>query len=153
VSDFGSKPGIGKTGVHLRYHNNAEYKVLPKNQRDELREWRMSNPGKRGAGKHDSKDGKKTRFSADKAMTSAIEKGVEKELAKRDKAAKKAEKTVKEEEGANLLLDFLTEAAAAVGRKNKGGANASSATAAVSTSTVLKGILKKAQVQAKKDGE
>jgi hypothetical protein len=144
-----AKPGIGKTGVHLCYHSNADYKLLPKNQRDELHEWRKRNPKVPGGKpRADHKDKSKKPYT-EKAMTAAIEKGVEKELARREKAAKKAEK---EEQGANLLLDFLAEAAAAVGRK-KGGANASSATAAVSTSTVLKGILKKAKIQAKKDGE
>ena len=40
---FGSKPGIGKTGVHLCCHTDAEYKRLKKEQPDELREWRKSN--------------------------------------------------------------------------------------------------------------
>jgi hypothetical protein len=41
-SGFGSKQGIGKTGVHLRYHNKQEYDKLPVEQRDELREWRKT---------------------------------------------------------------------------------------------------------------
>ena len=34
-----SKPSIGKTGVHLRYHKHHEYKKLTQEQRRELSEW------------------------------------------------------------------------------------------------------------------
>jgi hypothetical protein len=55
-SGFGSKQGIGKIGVHLRYHNKQEYSELPVEQCDELREWRKTTNqnGKR-------KDGGKTK--------------------------------------------------------------------------------------------
>ena len=39
-----SKPSIGKTGVHLRYHKHHEYKKLTHEQRRELSEWRQDNP-------------------------------------------------------------------------------------------------------------
>ena len=39
-----SKPSIGKTGVHLRYHKHHEYKKLKHEQRGELSEWRQDNP-------------------------------------------------------------------------------------------------------------
>ena len=39
-----SKPSIGKTGVHLRYHKHHEYKKLTHEQRHELSEWRQDNP-------------------------------------------------------------------------------------------------------------
>ena len=39
-----SKPSIGKTGVHLRYHKHHEYKKLMHEQRRELSEWRQDNP-------------------------------------------------------------------------------------------------------------
>jgi len=38
------KAGIGKTGVHLRYHKTEEYHKLTKEQKDELRQWRKDNP-------------------------------------------------------------------------------------------------------------
>ena len=34
-----SKPSIGKTGVHLRYHKHHEYKKPTHEQRHELSEW------------------------------------------------------------------------------------------------------------------
>jgi hypothetical protein len=42
VGAFGTKPGIGKSGVHLRYHTDAEYQKLPTEQQDDLRDWRKS---------------------------------------------------------------------------------------------------------------
>jgi hypothetical protein len=42
VSSFGAKEGIGKTGVHLRYHKGEEYASLSRAQMDELRDWRKT---------------------------------------------------------------------------------------------------------------
>jgi hypothetical protein len=77
VSSFGTKKGTGSTGVSLRYHTVAEYKLLPKDQKDELREWRRG--GKKGAGFR----GKSGKFSSgnkpidrSKAIASAVEKKV-----------------------------------------------------------------------------
>ena len=39
-----TKPGIGKTGVHLCYHKHHEYKKLTHKQHRELGEWRQNNP-------------------------------------------------------------------------------------------------------------
>ena len=39
-----SKPSLGKTGVHLRYHKHNEYKKLTHGQRHELSEWLQDNP-------------------------------------------------------------------------------------------------------------
>ena len=38
------KAGIGKTGVHLRYYKQTEYKKLTAEQKNELREWRLTHP-------------------------------------------------------------------------------------------------------------
>ena len=40
VSGFGDNEGIGKSGVHLRWHNNDEYAKLTKEQKRELNQWR-----------------------------------------------------------------------------------------------------------------
>jgi hypothetical protein len=42
VSYFGTKKGNGSTGVPLLYHTKAEYDLLDRGQRDELREWRKN---------------------------------------------------------------------------------------------------------------
>jgi hypothetical protein len=39
-SGFGSKQGIGKTGIHLWYYTKVEYEELPVDQCNKLREWR-----------------------------------------------------------------------------------------------------------------
>ena len=45
VSDATTKkPSIGKTGVHLCYHKNSEYRTLKQAQKDKLSEWRVKNP-------------------------------------------------------------------------------------------------------------
>ena len=44
ATSFGDKPGIGKTGVHLRFHKTEEYRTLSPEQKAELREWRENNP-------------------------------------------------------------------------------------------------------------
>ena len=36
VSSFGTKGGIGKTGVHLQYHKPPDYDTLSKDQKEEL---------------------------------------------------------------------------------------------------------------------
>ena len=38
------KQGIGKSGVHLRYHTPEEYTALTRIQRSELAKWRLKNP-------------------------------------------------------------------------------------------------------------
>ena len=50
------KESIGKTGVHLRWHTNAEYKELTSEQKKELSEWRERNPDTK---KGNEKRGKK----------------------------------------------------------------------------------------------
>ena len=42
VSSFGNKAGIGKKGVHLRYHKPKEYAKISESQMDELFEWRKA---------------------------------------------------------------------------------------------------------------
>ena len=95
VADFGTKPAIGKTGVHLRYHTGPEYEKLSLPQKKELREWRgkdpakRSGPGKRGSGKAGGRASDPSkRPKSDKAvMAAAIKKGVEESLAERQEQA------------------------------------------------------------------
>ena len=83
ISSFGAKEGIGNSGVHLRYHKPEEYSDLSPEQRDELREWRKTQPkpkGRRGK-KPDKKDTRPKKARFDKAMAAAVEKQVSKRLA------------------------------------------------------------------------
>jgi hypothetical protein len=61
ISSFGAKKGIGKTGVHLRYHPSSEYQKLTTEQKDELREWRETTGGGKKRAKPYHKDGKQQR--------------------------------------------------------------------------------------------
>ena len=50
ISDATSKDGkvsIGKTGVHLRYHTNSEYRELSTSQKKELSKWRKKDSEKK----------------------------------------------------------------------------------------------------------
>jgi hypothetical protein len=94
ISSFGTKEGIGKTGVHLRYHKSEEYSTLSSDQMDELREWRKSLEGRKQSkrkGKRDnSKGGDIKRVKREKAMAASITKQVEKKLAELTKQANPA---------------------------------------------------------------
>ena len=43
------------SGVHLRYHAKDEYSALTKEQKQELREWRMTNPNPKAGGASEKK--------------------------------------------------------------------------------------------------
>jgi hypothetical protein len=79
IAGFGAKPGLGKTGVHLRYYKDAEYHKLNKEQQDELREWRKSadyKPKDKGAGRPNHKKARHIKG----AMAAAVKKEVNKRL-------------------------------------------------------------------------
>jgi hypothetical protein len=71
VSSFGTKEGIGSSGVALRYHTTEECALLPKDQTTELRKWRHGPRGKSGKFIPKNKPNNRT-----KAMASAVEKKV-----------------------------------------------------------------------------
>jgi hypothetical protein len=81
-STFGNKSGLGKSGVHLRYHTTEEYKALSKEQRLELKEWRQKN-GKDKKGTNTNE--KSPKKSVTKKLISAITKEVSKQLKGKDK--------------------------------------------------------------------
>ena len=76
VSDATTKkPSIGKTGVHLHYHKNSEYRTLTQEQKDELREWRANDPDipKAGAKKSRNEASKKPKSFVKKQLASLVE--------------------------------------------------------------------------------
>jgi hypothetical protein len=93
VSAFGAKKGIGKAGVHLRYHSPPEYAKLSKEEKDELREWRQTSGAGKCKGKPNrGKDFKKeqgVRFETNKAIASAVEKKVAEKLKALDQTQNK----------------------------------------------------------------
>ena len=44
------KPSIGRTGIHLHYYQNGEYRNLSREQKETLKEWRANNPNTSKAG-------------------------------------------------------------------------------------------------------
>jgi hypothetical protein len=93
ISSFGAKEGIGKTGVHLRYHKDDEYATLNRDQMDELREWRLTPEGKKQSKRNKgNKGGARASYkkgSGDskrqKVMAASVNKQVEKRLAELSK--------------------------------------------------------------------
>ena len=74
VAAFGTKPGIGKSGVHFRYYDKSEYSKLTKEQKTELHEWRK---GGAERGRSDAKT-KKAKF--EKAVAAAVEKKISEQV-------------------------------------------------------------------------
>ena len=60
-SSFGSKSGIGETGVHFRYHQPAEFKKLMLEQISELKRWQSLLEGKAAIAKNKAKYEQKKR--------------------------------------------------------------------------------------------
>ena len=113
IASFGSKEGIGKSGVHLRWHTTEEYGPLDNDQKEELREWRKTDPAsiaykKKNKGKKVQKKGGKTPYKRtkheNKAMAAAINKGVEKRLA--DMKKETAEAATPEEQRKHIMSLF-----------------------------------------------
>ncbi len=76
VSAFGGKKGIGKSGVHLRYHSPDEYKKLSVDKKDKLREWRAKTGGGKSNPNHSIDARKKLKLDKEKAIASAVPKQV-----------------------------------------------------------------------------
>jgi hypothetical protein len=74
VSSFGTKKGTGSTGVPLRYHTKAEYDLLERAQKDELREWRKNKGGRETTPNKGAAAQKKARYENQKAIASAVDK-------------------------------------------------------------------------------
>ena len=74
VAAFGTKPGIGKSGVHFRYYDKSEYSKLTKEQKTELHEWRK---GGAEQGRSDART-KKAKF--EKAVAAAVEKKISEQV-------------------------------------------------------------------------
>ena len=71
VAAFGTKPGIGKSGVHFRYYDKSKYSKLTKEQKTERREWRS-----KGGAERDRSDAKSKKAKFNKAMAAAVEKKI-----------------------------------------------------------------------------
>ena len=152
ISGFGDKPGIGKTGVHLRWHSDDEYKNLSQDQRKELNRWRSkqrkanpdfnSNDKKRSGPPNSQKREKK----AKKAMAAAIEKQVEEKLNEKMKASEEDQQT--DDEFKSYIMGLIKSASdktstsiASSNSKNSGAtASATSSDPPITLRSILKRV-------------
>ena len=70
VSFLGTKDGVRKTVVDLLYHKHPGYATLPKYQREELCEWPLKNPNRKGH----TKGRENKRLTRNKSIAAAVEK-------------------------------------------------------------------------------
>ena len=152
VSGFGDKAGIGKTGVHLRWHSNEEYKDLSQDQRKELNKWRSkqrktkpdfsANEKKRSGSPNSQKREKK----AKKAMVAAIEKQVEEKLNEKIKASEEDQQT--DDEFKSYIMGLIksasnktsTSVASSGGKNNGATASATSSNSPITLRSILKKV-------------
>ena len=80
---IGSKPKIGKTGVHFRWYKSAEFRALTSEQKDELMTWQKGNRRSKATS---------TPHDADHNLSAIVATAVQKELAKNQKALEKQSK-------------------------------------------------------------
>lgn len=97
------KVGIGKTGVHLRYHKTSEYGSLPPDQKRELALWRVKNP--LAVEEQKKKKAKKTRVRATKSDRMAIASAVK--TAFEDEKRKNSEDTTSREEEKRFIMSLF----------------------------------------------
>ena len=146
VSAFGTKPGRGKTGVHLRYHKKDEYDQLTRPQKKELKEWREAQTvdSKTNKQKSQPRD-KRSNMSDNKTISASIAKEVEKQLqVLRDDA----EKTEDDEKAAeSYIISVLQKHAQANGQSTSNKrvriASTPATTTSPASSSALQSILRR----------
>lgn len=137
----GTKKSVGKSGVELRYYKKGEYEKLNKEQKDELREYRLKSgtgkKGKRGRSKDDDKDENKD-IGSRKEIKRMIASVFREEMKESKKEEQESSNQV--DELKKVLIDFA-----------QTGAKVSSTTAtsvpdrAQAAATQLQGILKRSK--------
>ena len=152
------KPGIGKTGVHLRYHTHHEYKALTDEQRDELRDWKNKEPQSfsksakerkqqlkkgKGGGKRGQGNGKVTKSQ----ISSMVKKQVRFAL----KEGKDAEESPAKDQDAALVMSLMKAIKNHSSSSASATASATNATPAVSPKTTydadaITAIMKRARL-------
>ena len=136
------KPGMGKTGVHLRWYTKEEFRKLSKEQRNELIEWRSQkkdqkegnngNNNERGPGK-----GKNAKKKREAAISAAVDKRIAEKL-------KETEKDSQDEEGLKAYIMSVIKSMKP-DSKQSNPAISSSTVSTDKPQVTLKSILKKAK--------
>ena len=142
VGSFGAKKGIGKTGVHQRWHKMSEFKKLSDDQKEELFQWRKNRPDKE-KGKYNNSKRKPKDDEVETDVSSIISQQLDKKLAEMSKQRKEEDKT--DQEAKAYIMSLFTETEF----KSENKTVASTSTSATSNKTVrkidLKSILKRAK--------
>ena len=137
------KSGIGSTGVEFRYHTQSEYKKLSKDQKTELREWRLSNEVEQPPKKTPKIERKgKVTFSDQKKFKKMVSEAVVAELTSLDE--KKAKEEADKEDVSNLLSLLQAAALNAPTQATPTVAAATSNTETRTPAVTLQSILKRA---------
>jgi hypothetical protein len=145
ISSFGSKSGVGKSGVHLRFHKHKEYQQLNAEQKSELKEWREKEiaAGRGGKGGGSVAKAKGNSNNNDKHINSRIDAAVAKKLAAHAKAAD-TKKSDDEAVDSYIVSAFER----MIGKKPTSQASAVKATASAANAhktSILRNILKRAK--------
>ena len=134
------KKGIGKTGVHLRWHSNKSFKQLTEDQKKELLEWRANNKGNIT---NDFGGGNKKKKTRKGRIAAAVEKQLEKRLAVKEKES--IDKRVNDDEARAYIMGLLNLG----GSSNSGKVNSNNPSQISASQTgpkvTLQGILKNAK--------
>ena len=154
ISAFGDKPGIGKTGVHLRWHSKKEFKKLTQDQMKELMKWREHklsqdsnyDPKSEKGSKKESGGDKRRSKKEKKAFAAAVEKQVNNKLEAKLKEAKDEEQTEKDMRSYIMSL-FQSSNSSNSSLSTKATTSATNATTSTSTKpqVTLRSILKRAK--------
>ena len=136
---FGDKAGLGKTGVHLRWHTPEEFKRLSKKQKRELFDWRKTQDEQNSGG------GKTGRASKQqKSQEDAIAAAVEEKLASMKKKEQDKKKT--DERARSYIMSLFPETSDDVKLPPKPPTTTSNASAVQKVNKVtLQSILQKAK--------
>ena len=108
ISSFGSKSGVGKSGVHLRFHKHKEYQTLNPEQKSELKEWREEEVAAGRALRRGASPAKKAKGgdkSNDKTLEARIDAAVAKKLAANSKAT--ADEATNQAAADNMVVSAL----------------------------------------------
>jgi hypothetical protein len=153
ISSFGSKSGVGKTGVHLRFHKHKEYQGLTPEQKSELKDWREKEIAAGRGGKSGGSGGKpQGNKGSEKHINSRIDAAVAKKLAAHAKAAddKKSDEAAADSYIVSAFERMIGKKTSSNGTSS--GQITASATNAQKTS-ILKTILGRAKNKPPKDDE
>ena len=139
-----TKPSIGRTGVHFRFHTAKEYRELTDEQKNELREWRDNNPkAKKARGGGKRKRSAKTKM---KSVASIVNKKVK--LAIRKALDDDKDPPKEDHDGEKYIMSLVQDAVKKHTAEAKLASTVAAPVQAVTQKVTLQSILKQAKNRA-----